>query len=214
MDNFYSTTGVPESFLHVLLASKIKYYSCYIIYCLDVLKQISILFLNILSSIKLCFTNKQWDWTTVSITLAVWEAFPFFVVRNFWTNKNCNTPQEPRLLAAIFRCSLKTVWFSLYSEITIAKPPQLTPKKLTTLEILILQKMWLPHSGVADFIYLFFDTEARQQFNWDSRSDSYESSTAGWKKFWNIYCGVLSASSPLQAIETISSHGQFPSMGQ
>ena len=27
IDNFYYTTGVPESFLHVLLASKIKYYS-------------------------------------------------------------------------------------------------------------------------------------------------------------------------------------------
>ena len=59
MYKFYSSTGVPESFQHVLLASKIKYYSLYIIYCLDVLEEISILFLNILSSIKLCFPNKQ-----------------------------------------------------------------------------------------------------------------------------------------------------------
>ena len=35
-------------------------------------------------------------------------------------------------------------------------------------------------------------------------SDSYKSSiaTRGWKKFWNIYCGVLLASSPLQMFWT------------
>ena len=92
MYKFYSSTGVPESFQHVLLASKIKYYSWYIIYCLHVLEEISILFLNILSSIKLWFTNKQQDWTTLSIIWAAWKAFPFFVGRYFWTNKICNTP--------------------------------------------------------------------------------------------------------------------------
>ena len=194
MDKFYSTTGVPESFLHVLLASKIKYYSWYIIYCLDVRKQIIILFLNILSSIKLCFTNKQWDWTTVSITLAVWEAFPFFVVRNFWTNKNCNTPQEPRLLAAIFRCSLKTVWFSLYSEITIAKPPQLTPKKLTTLKILI---QWRLKIWFLRVFYCWLE-EILKHLLWSTFC--IEPSSSNWDYFFTWAVSIFGTISPTISI--------------
>jgi len=57
MDSFYSTTGVPESFLHVLLASKIKYYS---FYCLDVLKEISTYCSRIILPL-ISFTNKQFE---------------------------------------------------------------------------------------------------------------------------------------------------------
>ena len=78
MDNFYSTTGVPESFLHVLLASKIKYYS---FYCLDVLKEISIYCSRIILPSLKCIlqTNnniEQLDplyWQRGRLSLSLWS---------------------------------------------------------------------------------------------------------------------------------------------
>ena len=137
MDNFYSTTGVPESFLHVLLASKIKYYS---FYCLDVLKEISIYCSRIILPSLKCIlqTNnniEQLDplyWQRGRLSLSLWSEIFGQIKFAILHIKSLDCYQQYSVVPWK-QCDSYFIW-----ENTTAKPPQYTLKKLKTLKISIL----------------------------------------------------------------------------